>query len=281
MKYTLKIIDTPGFGDISGIEGAQNPIDQIDELFSSDWVKRVFYLDALCFIVKAQDARLTASQKYILNSMISLFGKDFESNICTLITFADGTTPQVTAALTKENLPPDLYFPFNNSGLFAENGTFTSSSLSPMFWEMGCKSFQRFFDKLDNLTTKSIYKTESILELRDRLKTFIDNILPVVKAGLSMVSDFRKELEIIKTHKQDIENNKDFEYEVEETKQIQILLKQGRHVTNCLRCNLTCHKNCAYADNYDKRLCSAMNNGYCTVCLGKCIWSNHKNSKYY
>lgn len=96
-----------------------------------------------------------------------------------------------------------------------------------------------------------------------------------------MVSDLRKELEIVKTHKQDIEYNKDFEYEAEETKQIQILLEPGRHVTNCLRCNLTCHKNCAYADNDDKRLCSAMYNGYCTVCIGKCIWSNHKNSKYY
>lgn len=167
MKYTLNIIDTPGFVDIRGTEGAQNPIDQIDELFSSDRDKRVLSLDAIWFIVKAQDARLTASQKPILNSMMSLFGKDFESNICTLITFADGTTPQVTAALTKENLPSELNFPFNNSGLFAENGTFTSSSLSPMFWEMGCKSFQRFFDKLDNLTTKSLSQTEIILELRD------------------------------------------------------------------------------------------------------------------
>lgn len=277
MKYTLNIIDTPGFEDTSGIEGAQNPIDQIDEFFSSDRD----YLDAICFIVKAQDARLTATQKYILNSIMSRFGKDFESNICTLITFADGTTPQVTAALTRENLPSELYFPFNNSALFAEQRTSTSSSLSPLFWEMGCKSFERFFDKLENLTTKSLSQTKEVLNEREQLKTIIPSILPEVKAGLSMVSDLRKELEIFKTHKQDIENNKDFEYEAEETRQIKILLEPGRHVTNCLRCNLTCHENCIYADDDDKIKCCAMTNGYCTVCVGKCEWSNHKNAKYY
>lgn len=212
---------------------------------------------------------------------MSLFGKDIESNICTLITFADGTTPPVTAALKEENLPSELYFPFNNSALFAEQRTSASSSLSPMFWEMGCKSFERFFDKLKNLTTKSLSQTKEVLNEREQLKTIIASILPEVKAGLSMVSDLRKELEIFNTHKQDIENNKDFEYEAEETRQIEIALEPGRHVTNCLRCNLTCHDNCIYADDDDKRKCCAMTNGYCTVCVGKCEWSNHKNSKYY
>lgn len=212
---------------------------------------------------------------------MSLFGKDIESNICTLITFADGTPPPVTAALKEENLPSELYFPFNNSALFAEQPTSASSSLSPMFWEMGCTSFERFFDKLENLTTKSLYQTQEVLNEREQLKTIIASILPEVKAGLSMVSDLRKELEIFNQHKQDIENNKDFEYESEETRQIKILLKPGRHVTNCLRCNRTCHENCIYADDDDKIKCCAMTNGYCTVCVGKCEWSNHKNAKYY
>lgn len=278
MNYTLNIIDTPGFGDTRGIKKDQSTVDQIHALFSSDRDKGVTFIDAVCFIVKAPDARLTVSQKYIFNSIMSLFGKDIESNICTLITFADGTTPPVTASLKEENLPSELYFPFNNSALFAEKRT---SNLSPMFWEMGCKSFQRFFDKLNNLTTKSLSQTKDVLNEREQLKTIITSILPEVKAGLSLVSDLRKELEIFKTHKQDIENNKDFEYEAEETRQIKILLEPGKHVTNCLRCNLTCHDNCIYADDDDKRKCCAMTNGYCTVCVGKCVWSNHKNSKYY
>lgn len=54
----------------------------------------------------------------------------------------------------------------------------------------------------------------------------------------------------------------------------------GQHVTNCIDCNITCHENCSRADDADKHLCSAMSNGYCTVCTGKCIWSVHKNARY-
>lgn len=52
---------------------------------------------------------------------MSLFGKDIESNICTLITFADGANPPVLASLSEANLPSDSYFQFNNSALFADN----------------------------------------------------------------------------------------------------------------------------------------------------------------
>lgn len=211
---------------------------------------------------------------------MSLFGKDIESNICTLITFADGANPPVLASLSEANLPSDSYFQFNNSALFAENKNLATTSMSPMFWEMGCKSFQKFFDQLKDFPTRSLTQTKNVLKEREQLKTVVACILPQVKAGLSKISELRNELEIFKRHKDDIENNKDFEYEVEETRQVKIELKQGKHVTNCLNCNITCHEDCAYADDDDKRLCCAMTDDYCTVCIGKCIWSDHKNARY-
>lgn len=249
-------------------------------MFSSKGDKGVLFIDAVCFIVKAPDARLTVSQKYIFSSIMSLFGKDIESNICTLITFADGANPPVLASLSEANLPSDSYFQFNNSALFAENKNLATTSMSPMFWEMGCKSFQKFFDQLRDFPTRSLTQTKNVLKEREQLKTVVACILPQVKAGLSKISELRMELEIFKRHKDDIENNKDFEYEVEETRQVKIELKQGKHVTNCLNCNITCHEDCAYADDDDKRLCCAMTDDYCTVCIGKCIWSDHKNARY-
>lgn len=35
-------------------------------------------------------------------------------------------------------------------------------------------------------------------------------------------------------------------------------LPRGLHVTNCLQCNVTCHENCAIADDAEKRGCAAM-----------------------
>lgn len=105
MDYTLNIIDTPGFGDTRGLERDQCTVNQIRHLFSEEGAKGVLYIDAVCFIVKAPDARLTASQKYIFSSIMALFGKDIKSNICTLVTFADGAEPPVLASLTEAKLP--------------------------------------------------------------------------------------------------------------------------------------------------------------------------------
>lgn len=252
LQYSLNIIDTPGFGDTRGIERDQATIDQIRQLFSETGAKGVLDLDAVCFVVKAPDARLTVSQKYIFSSIMSLFGKDIESNICTLITFADGAEPPVIACLKAADLPYGLTFRFNNSALFAENKNIPSTSLSPTFWKMGCNSFQFFFDKISHFETRSLSQTKAVLREREQLKTILSAILPQVKAGLTKLSELRDELEIFKKHKDDIENNKDFEYEVEETKQMSINLDQGHHVTNCLQCNFTCHDDCIIADDDNK-----------------------------
>lgn len=243
-------------------------------------IKEFFFIDAVCLIVKAQDARLTVSQKFVFSSIMSLFGKDLESNICTLITFADGANPPVLDSLSEANLPSGSYFQFNNSALFAENKNLATTSMSPMFWEMSCKSFQKFFDQLKDFPTRSLTQTKNVLKEREQLKRVVACIPPLATACSSKISELRNELEVFKKHKDDIENNKDLEYEVEETRQVKVELRQGKHVTNCLYCNITCHEDCAYADDDDKRLCSAMTDDHCTVCIGKCIWSNHKNAHY-
>lgn len=74
--------------------------------------------------------------------------------------------------------------------------------------------------------------------------------------------------------------NTNFEYEVEETKQSLVDLPRGQHVTNCLQCYVTCHENCTIADDAEKRGCAAMTDGICTICTGRCIWSEHKNTPY-
>lgn len=269
MSYTLNVIDTPGFGDTRGVERDQGIIDQIRHLFSSQGDKGVLFIDAVCFVVKAPDARLTACQRYIFNSIISLFGKDIESNICTLITFADGTEPPVLTTLKESNLLIGPIFQLNNSALFAKNKNISSIFPTRMFWEMGCFSFQMFFDNLHNLETKSLSQTKDVLKEREQLKTITAGILPQVKAGLSKLGELKDQLEIFRKHKD------------EEAKQHLVDLPRGQHITNCLQCNVTCHDNCIYADDADKHKCYAMSSsGFCKVCIGKCIWSDHKNTPY-
>lgn len=252
LNHTLNIINTPGFGHTKGLEKDQC-IDQIRQLFSRKNTKGVLYIDAVCFIVKAPDAGLTVFQKYIFSAIMDLFGEDIESNICTSVTFADGTEPPVLASLKEAKLSFGSTFQFKNSALIATNKNLTSTSLSPMFWEMGCKSFQEFFDKIFNFEKRRLAQTNDVLEEREQMKQVIVSIFSQVKAGLSKLSEFRNHLDIFQKHITDIENNKDFEYEVDETKQIKV---------DCLGCNITCHENCSCADNDEKRNCSVKKNGF-------------------
>jgi hypothetical protein len=215
--YGLNIIDTPGFGDTRGIDRDNNIVDQVRYLFSAKGDQGVLFLDSVCFIVKAPDARLTPVQRYIFHAIMSLFGKGIESNISTLITFADGADPPVLAFLKETKLPFGFTFQFNNSALFAVNKNLQSSVLSPFFWEMGCKSFEAFFRHFKTFETRSLSQTKDVLHEREQLKTIISNIRPQISVGLSKLSELRELLDVFNRHKNDIESNEDFTYEVDET----------------------------------------------------------------
>lgn len=212
---------------------------------------------------------------------MALFGKDIESNICTLITFADGAKPPVLASLKESKLPYKKTFNFNNSALFAKNVELVNNTLPPMFWEMGCKSLERFFKHIKDMKATSLSLTKTVLEEREQLKCIISNIQPQITMGLSKLSELRQKVEIFQRNKSDIENNQNFEYTVDETKQQLIELIPGQHVTNCLHCNVTCHEDCRIPDDDQKKRCLAIGkDGNCKVCPGKCVWTEHKNTPY-
>lgn len=281
LDYRLHIIDTPGFGDTRGLQRDQQIVEQVRALFSASGAKGVACIDAICFLIKAPDARLTAIQTYIFQQIMALFGKDVEENICSLITFADGVDPPVLSALQASDLPFGKHFTFNNSGLFAKNVDLDSSVLSAMFWDMCLKGFSNFFKHLDKMETKSLQLTKSVLDERKKLEVTVQNLQPQVDAGLAKLNMVNEEIRIISQHKLDADANKDFEYEVEEIEQKRHELPKGTHTTNCLQCNFTCHKSCAYPNDDQKKNCSAMDgNGQCTQCPDKCSWKIHSNTPY-
>ena len=285
LGYTINIIDTPGFGDTRGLDHDKRIVNQIRELFASRGAKGVATIDAVCFILKAPDSRLTSTQKYIFEAILSLFGNDIKDNICTLITFADGQTPPVLAgleALEHKSLPYELYFTFNNSALYAENTATDQNNLSSTFWEMGLRSCKSFFDHLVTLQTKSLLLTSEVLTQRQRLENTVQHLYEEIDCGLSKINVLEQEIQIFTRYKREIRENKDFEYEVIEDIQEKIDLSgTNQFTTNCLTCNFTCHENCVFANDNDKERCCAMGKGgNCTECPSNCHWTQHHNTPY-
>ncbi|XDV26140.1 hypothetical protein PO909_029918 [Leuciscus waleckii] len=291
VPYSLTIVDTPGFGDTRGISHDQKITKQIQEFFSaSGGIDRI---DAVCFVVQASLARLTPTQKYVFDSILSIFGKDIAENILVLVTFADGKTPPVLEAIKVAEVPystndsgEPLHFKFNNSALFATNKTSAEDedsdceNFDKMFWKLGFSSMRKFFTSLNTMQTKSLSLTREVLKERQQLEVLVEGLQPQINAGLTKLDEIKKTRAALEQHKAEMDANKDFEYEFEVNDPKQTENTSGSFLTNCQTCHYTCHDNCAYASDSDKYKCSAMKAGVCQICPGKCAWNVHFNQKY-
>uniref|UniRef100_A0A8C4TAG1 Uncharacterized LOC114641185 n=1 Tax=Erpetoichthys calabaricus TaxID=27687 RepID=A0A8C4TAG1_ERPCA len=266
VPYSFTVVDTPGFGDARGIDQDKQITEQIRECFSSP--QGVQHITAVCFVVQASQARLTHTQKYIFDSILSIFGKDIANNILVLITFADGQRPPVLNAITESNIPfpkdekeSPLFFKFNNSALYANNDETNSSDdqmFDKMFWDMGANNMEGFFKALEKMDDES-------------LETVVEVLRPKISTALSKREEIRQTRDISDKHITDIESNKDFEYEVDVTEtKTESIAGTGKFITNCQKGNFTCHYPCSLSNDEDKIRCSAMKDGVRTVCPGKC-----------
>ncbi|XP_052788373.1 uncharacterized protein LOC128223135 [Mya arenaria] len=279
VSYCLNIIDTPGFDDRRGLYRDEEIVEQIRQLFSAKQPKGVCVIDAICFLMKAPDARFTAVQSYTFQSIMSLFANDIEGNICSLITFADGIDPPCLAALKESHLPFGEYFTFNNSGLFAPN--VGPISLAPMFWDMGIKSFQHFFSHLEQGKPKSLQLTTDVLDGRIRFEHTVKNLQPQLDAVILKINQMNQEIAIIDRNKSTLKDNADFICAFKQTQQKRRELPPGQLATNCTHCHFTCNKNCDLQDDVRKSCRKTMDgNGFCTVCPAKCKWDKHAKLPY-
>ncbi|XP_034410679.1 uncharacterized protein LOC117746028 [Cyclopterus lumpus] len=297
IPFSLTIVDTPGFGDTRGIVRDKEITEQIRRLFTS--VDGVSEIDAVCFVTQASLARLTATQRYVFDSVLSIFGKDVGENIQMLVTFADGKHPPVLEAINAAKIPCPkndiglpVHFKFNNSALFAHKRSSSSGDwdedsddndeFDQMFWNMGAKSMGRFFTALGKMTTKSLLMTKEVLKERKHLEAAIEGVKQQIKAGLAKLEQIKSTKEKIKEHETAMTANENFEIDVEVIMGVQRpLTNKGEYITNCQKCSITCHYPCYVPNDEEKHSCLAMDKfGMCKVCPGKCIWNLHSNQTY-
>ena len=105
LTYDLMIIDTPGFGDTQGIERDKQITAQIKELFSCQGENGIDHIDGIGFVAQASLARLTHSQKYIFDAILSIFGRDIGEIFFVMCTFVDRHKPPILAAMEEAKLP--------------------------------------------------------------------------------------------------------------------------------------------------------------------------------
>ena len=277
VPYTLTIIDTPGFGDTEGIERDKIIVKQVKELFSKKGRGGIDQLHGIGFVTQSALARLTHTQRYIFDSILAIFGKDVGKNVFMMITFADGQRPPVLDAVKASKIPYETAFKFNNSAIYSEN---KQDAFDRLFWEMGMSSLLTFFTCLGKMPAISLQLTRQVLDEREHLEVIMKGLQDQIQKGLDKIEDLRQTKDVVKKHEADIERNKVFEIPSTIDEPHKVELQDGEYTTNCLKCNYTCHFPCKIPDTKQKHGCAAMEDENCTVCTGKCHWSQHVNDQY-
>ncbi|EFX70692.1 hypothetical protein DAPPUDRAFT_217123 [Daphnia pulex] len=293
VPYSLTIVDTPGYGDTKGLDRDQEITEMVRKFFEDkDGIQE---LDVIGFVAQASLPRLTPTQIYIFDSVLSIFGNDVKENINFLLTFADSQVPPVLSAISQAGLPcpidPDTGKPlnnkFNNSGFFCssrESGN-TADKFHRFFWQMGMENFQRFFTVLATMKTKSLSLTKQVLDERKRLESTVDGLQPLIKIGLAKMEEMRKTKQMITNCQAQIDANENVEFEVEVNMPKKVENLYG-YLTNCNKCYVTCHNPCAIPNDDGKMECWAMDfstpreTRSCRICPEKCIWNMHANQPY-
>ena len=279
VDYNLIIVDTPGFGDTRGIERDKQITAQIKDFFSLKGDAGIDQIHGIGFVTQSSLARLTLTQKYIFDSVLSIFGKDIKNNIFIMSTFADGSESVVKGAVEAAQIPYCKLLQFNSEPLFAGN----TNQFSKMFWDMAYKSFKEFFINFAKTNAVSLQLTREVLKEREHLECIVSGLQQQIKNGMAKIDELNQEKQVLKSHEADILKNKDFTYKVTVCKQRKVsICEKDTFVTNCQKCNFTCHKNCHISNNNQKRNCAAMDSlGNCKTCPGKCHWTMHHNNSYY
>lgn len=210
IDYTLTIIDTPGFGDTGGITRDRQITKLIKDFFSVRGSEGIDQLHGVLFVTPASQPRLTATQTYIFETVLGIFGNDVKDNIFLMTTFADGQKPKVLGAVDKAGVPYNHYFKFNNSALYADNhGTGSDvdsdededgESFNELSWKMGVKSFEKFSKKFDKVEARSLVLTREVMHEREHLQLILKEMPKKIAKGLTKMDELQQEEKVMRIH---------------------------------------------------------------------------------
>uniref|UniRef100_A0A8C5QPR4 AIG1-type G domain-containing protein n=1 Tax=Leptobrachium leishanense TaxID=445787 RepID=A0A8C5QPR4_9ANUR len=274
IPYSLIILDTPGFGHTGGTEADKHIVKQIRACFTSP--AGVQHIDAVCFVIRDTDIRLTDAQKYVFDSVLWIFGKDIEENIIFCVTHCDdpeepeviNTVVEASVPCRKDEQDRPVYFRFNNSDIPVHSDNKIkggSSKIGEIHWEESMENMEKFFNFLPNLNTRSLSLTQEVLKERRALQIILEGLIPKMEEQTLKAHELEKLKNTLKEQEADIERNKHFQYEEKETRTRKI--KTDETSVNCRECETTCHHPCKVSHSKLAYFCEVFYwNADCRVC---------------
>ncbi|XP_063320865.1 uncharacterized protein LOC134619067 [Pelmatolapia mariae] len=290
LPYSLTIIDTPGFGDTRGTERDEIVIRRLFQLFGSE--DGVHEVHAVGLVMKASDNRLSDRLRYIFDAMMSLFGKDVEKNIVSLVTHSDGVTPKnvlqaletakIKCAKNDRNQP--AHFLFNNR----QNDERTEEEeLGLKFaWQVTEKGIRQFKAFIERIQPQNTRETAQVMKERMRLTACIQNLKERIELAELKQTEIRQIREGLQKHEDEMKRNENFTVEIDEVYKDKQPIDGGMWLLFFYQgavCCTVCEENCHYPGctvTWKPEHCEVMKHSRCTVCTNKCPASDHVKEEW-
>ena len=189
---------------------------KIETFFRTKGPNGIDVLDAVVFAVPSSTMRLDPHQTYILDKVLSLFGKDIKDNIFVFCTFGDNPRrePEAIKTLDVAKVPySNKYYQFNLGDLYNMEQT---CEFNRGYWKMGAESFKSFFKDLGLTEAKSLQLTKDVIHKRSQLEEALSNIQENIKVEVNELQKLDKERAVVKKYEIEIDRNRNFTYEVNE-----------------------------------------------------------------
>ena len=282
-RMLLRIVDTQGFVDTKGI----NEDEKITLAIKESFMNELNSLNAVLFVVKSSDTRLTIHQKYVFNSIISLFGKDIQNNFLVLVTFQSrNQKPPVITTLENSDFKTIIPYIQNPWYLCFDNTIITSDpddEENRIPFKKVYNNYKILCDRIITLNRNSLTQTKKNLDLRAKIEMKSKALLELLRMQMDKLGAIKDQKEYIEANEKGINEKKitfipqkKIEYEPEQ-------LPDGEKATICKICKFNCHHPCrdTRINGVDilKYTCQIWTWGFdCTMCPNKCPQSCHELS---
>ncbi|CAI5689157.1 unnamed protein product [Oreochromis niloticus] len=285
LPYSLTIIDTPGFGDTRGTEHDEIVIRRLFQLFGSE--DGVHEVHAIGLVMKATVNRLSDRLSYVFDAMMSLFGKNVEKNIVSLVTHSDGgklknvlqalETAKIKCAKNDKNQP--AHFLFNNKQ--NEERTEEEEPGLKFAWQVTEKGMRQLKAFIEGTQPQNTRETAEVMKERMRLTACIQNLKGRIELAELKQTEIRQIQEALQKHEEEMKRNENFTVEIDEVYKDKQSIDGGRwglFFYHGAVCCTVCEENCHYPGctmAWKPKHCEVMEDGRCTVCTNKCPPSDH------
>ena len=254
IDYGVTIIDTPGYGDTGGVERDREITRIIGRFLTHKQTQsEINGIHAVCFVASSADSRLTPTQQHVIESVVSLFGRDVMTSLRLLVTFADGMKPPVLEAIKAAKIAglSDSkdgcieFNKFNNSALYASNCQVDGANddgdlFDKGYWNLGKSNFEEFFSMLAKMPAQSLQQTSTVIKARSDLERSLEAIDEQLKIALEKIEDikdFNRQIAQLGTK---VEASKDYEVTYFDRIREQVPCTTLKMAFNCSKCQTTC-----------------------------------------